>query len=119
MLESAATINNFISEVSMRPIFLFAISVTVIFLGVFFQKVEGETLKQCMEKCIGHEGGASNVNKTICKSRCGSAIMDKSPVGKRDCMIDFKLCNRTCGKEKIGQPSPCHKQCKVLLRMCT
>ncbi len=103
----------------MRPFFLFTISVTVIFLGIFFQKVEGETLKQCMEKCVVYEGGISKVNKTTCKSRCGAATVEKSPIGKRDCMIDFKLCNRTCGKEKIGQLSPCHKQCKVLLRMCT
>ena len=88
-------------------------------LYLFFQKVEGETLKQCMEKCVVYEGGISKVNKTTCKSRCGAATVEKSPIGKRDCMIDFKLCNRTCGKEKIGQLSPCHKQCKVLLRMCT
>jgi hypothetical protein len=34
-------------------------------------------------------------------------------------MGEFKSCNRTCGKEKIGQPSPCHKQCKATLRTCT
>ena len=95
---------------------------TVLLLNLLdnsFKKVEGETLKQCMEKCISHEGGNSEVNNGICKSRCGSVLLKQTPDKKRDCMGDFKSCMESCGKEKIGQPSLCHKQCKSVLRVCT
>ncbi len=103
----------------MRPILLFIVVFSIIFLDAPFQKAESETAQQCMEKCISYEGGQSKVNKVTCKSRCGTGILKQSPVVKRDCMGEFKSCNRTCGKEKIGQPSSCHQQCKAVLRICT
>ena len=103
----------------MRFILLVIIVIYIIFLNTPFQKAESETLQQCMEKCISYEGGRSKVNKVTCKSRCGTEILKQSPVVKRDCMGEFKSCNRTCGKEKIGQLSSCHQQCKAVLRICT
>ena len=103
----------------MRLLPVFPLALSLIFIVTSFQKVEGETLGQCMERCVGYEGGSSKVNKATCKSRCGTGMLNPSPVEKRDCMGEFKSCNRTCGKEKIGQPSSCHKQCKALLRTCT
>ena len=103
----------------MRLVLLYTLVLSIVFLDIFFHKVEGETLNQCIEKCVGYEGGNSKVNKTTCKSRCGAAILKKTPVRKSDCMFDFKSCNRSCGKEKIGQPSSCHRQCKASLRTCT
>jgi hypothetical protein len=101
----------------------FFLPLTLVFsinlLDISFQKAEGETLKQCMEKCVSYEGGNSGVNKATCRSRCGSAMLKESPVGNRDCMGEFKFCSTTCGKEKIGQPSSCHKKCKAILRTCT
>ncbi len=80
---------------------------------------DAETLTQCMEKCIQYEGGNSAANKLTCKNRCGgAAVKVPDPAGQKDCMGEFKACNKACGKEKIGQPSPCHKQCKAALRTC-
>ena len=103
----------------MRPLLLVAVVFSIVLLDASFQKAEGETLLQCMEKCVSYEGGTSETNKATCKSRCGATMLKKSPVGKRDCMGEFRSCNRTCGKENIGQPSSCHKQCKAVLRICT
>jgi hypothetical protein len=103
----------------MRPILIVAAAFTLVFSIASFKKAESETLMQCMEKCISYEGGNSDTNKATCKSRCGAAMLKQPPAGKRDCMGEFKSCNRTCGKEKIGQPSPCHKLCKATLRTCT
>ena len=103
----------------MRLLQVFPMLLSIFLIYTFFQKVEAETLKQCMEKCVGYEGGSSEINKATCKSRCGTGKLNNHPVKKRDCMWEFKSCNRTCGKEKIGQPSSCHKQCKALLRTCT
>ncbi len=85
---------------------------------ISFQGANSETLMQCMEKCIQFEGGNSATNKETCKNRCGAKFVNQQPAGKRDCMGDFKRCNKACGKEKIGQPSPCHKECKARLRTC-
>ena len=87
--------------------------------AISFPTAEGETLEQCMEKCISYEGGNSEVNKGTCKSRCGSVMFKQSPAKKRDCMVEFKTCMRSCGKEKIGLPSPCHKLCKENLKTCS
>jgi hypothetical protein len=103
----------------MRPLLLVAIVFSVILLDASFQNAQGKSLKQCMKKCISYEGGNSEVNKVTCKSRCGAEMLKQLPVGKSDCMGEFKSCSRTCGKEKIGQLSSCHKQCKVELRNCT
>ncbi len=102
----------------MRLLLLLNIVFSIILLDTYFQKAEGETLKQCMEKCVSYEGGNSDANKDICKSRCGSEMLKQSHDGKRDCIGEFKSCSRNCGKEKIGQPTPCHKQCKATLRTC-
>ena len=102
----------------MRALFFIAVVFSIVLLDASFQKADGETLLQCMEKCVSYEGGNSETNKATCKSRCGAAVLKQSPVGKRDCMSDFKSCKRTCGKENIGQPSNCHKQCKAVLRTC-
>ena len=103
----------------MRPLFLVSVVFYIVLLDTSFQKAVGEPLLQCMEKCISYEGGNSETNKATCKSRCGTAMLKQLPVGKSDCMGEFKSCNRTCGNENIGQPSHCHKQCKALLRTCT
>jgi hypothetical protein len=103
----------------MRPLLFISVVLSIVLLDASFQKADGETLLQCMEKCVSYEGGNSEANKATCKSRCGAAMLKQSPVGKRDCMGEFKHCNRTCGKENIGQPSHCHKQCKAVLRSCT
>ena len=103
----------------MRPLPIVAVVFSIFLSGATFQKAGGETLMQCTEKCISHEGGNSEANKVTCKSRCGAALLKQSPVGKPDCMDEFKACSRTCGKENIGQPSFCHKQCKVVLKTCT
>lgn len=82
---------------------------------------KSETLMECMTNCIHHEGGNSETNKATCKSRCGSKHVNQQSMGsggKRDCVGDFKRCNKSCGKEKIGNPSPCHKECKTTLRTC-
>lgn len=86
------------------------------------EEARGETLMQCMEQCIQYEGGNSATNKETCKNRCGAKLLNQQKQqqsGKRDCMGEFKNCNKGCGKEKIGKPSPCHKQCKARLRTCT
>lgn len=80
--------------------------------------IAAETLMQCMEKCISFEGGNSATNKATCKTRCGAAMMKQKPAGMRDCMGEVKACRKKCGKEKIGNPSPCHKQCKALQMTC-
>jgi len=101
---------------------LFASLTIALVLTLFsFQEAKSETLMQCMESCIQYEGGNSATNKATCKTRCGSKYVNqnKKPAGQRDCMGEFKNCNKSCGKEKIGQPSPCHKQCKAVLRTCT
>ena len=103
----------------MRPLLFFAVVLSIVLLDPSFRKADGGTLLQCLEKCVSYEGGNSETNKATCKSRCGAAMLKQSPVGKRDCMGEFKSCHRTCGKEIIGQPSPCHKQCKAVLRICT
>ena len=103
----------------MRLLLLIVTVLLINFVVPPFQKAEGETLKQCMEKCISHEGGNSEVNKGTCKSRCGSVMLKQSPVKKRDCMGEFKSCMMSCGKERIGQPSPCHKQCKAAIKLCS
>ena len=103
----------------MRPLLLVAVVFSIVLLDATYQKAEGETLLQCMKKCVSYEGGNSEANRVTCKIRCGGASLKQSPVEKRDCMSEFKSCSRTCGKEKIGQPSPCHKECKEMLRTCT
>jgi len=103
----------------MRPLPFFAVVFSIVLLDAIFQKARGENFMQCMKKCISFEGGNSEANKVTCKSRCGAALLKQLPVVKRDCMGEFKFCSRTCGKENIGQPSSCHKQCKVVLRTCT
>jgi hypothetical protein len=77
-----------------------------------------ETLLQCMQKCITYEGGNSDTNKATCKTRCGAAMVNQKPAGMRDCRGEVKACRSKCGKEKIGNPSPCHKQCKELQMTC-
>jgi hypothetical protein len=102
----------------MRPLLFVSVVLSIVLLDASFQKADGEILLQCMEKCVSYEGGNSEANKATCKSRCGAAMLKQSPVGKRDCMGEFKSCNRTCGKEIMGLPGPCHKQCKAVLRVC-
>jgi hypothetical protein len=104
---------------SMRSLPLVAVVFSIVLLDASFQKAGGKATMRCMEKCISYEGGNSEANKVTCKSRCGAAFLKQLPIGKRDCMGEFKSCSRTCGKENIGQPSACHKQCKVELRTCT
>lgn len=103
----------------MRLLLLLAIVLPMNLLDNSFQKAEGETLKQCMERCVSYEGGNSQANKGTCKSRCGSVMLKQSTVKRRDCMGVFKSCMKSCGKEKIGQPSSCHKQCKAVLKTCS
>ena len=82
-----------------------------------YKKAQSETLIKCMEKCISYEGGFSDTNSSKCKIRCGSTFPQQS-MHKQDCMGDFKNCYKICGKEKIGQPSSCHKKCKLALKTC-
>jgi len=102
----------------MRAMLIAGLAIFLVVVMMPPQKAQGETLMQCMEKCIQYEGGNSATNKATCKNRCGAAAVKNQSGGKRDCMGEFKICNQKCGKEKIGQPSPCHKQCKAGLRTC-
>lgn len=97
--------------------FVFAVLMTVLPL----QEAKSDALMDCMTQCIQHEGGNSATNKATCKNRCGAKMLNQQPQqsGMKDCMGQFKECSAACGKEKIGQPSPCHKQCKARLRTCT
>lgn len=83
-----------------------------------FENAHGETLMQCMTKCINYEGGNSATNKATCKNRCGAALVNQPPAGMRDCQGEVKACRSKCGKEKIGSPSPCLKACKALQMTC-
>lgn len=85
---------------------------------VSFEDSRSETLLKCMEKCVSYEGGNSDANKATCKPRCGSALIKKKLVGVRDCKGEVKACQSKCGWEKIGQLSPCHKECKALQMSC-
>lgn len=104
----------------MRMTLFASFAVAFVLSFVSFHDAGSETLMQCMEKCIQYEGGMSDTNKATCKTRCGSKYVNQNQQapGQRDCMGQFKQCNKACGKEKIGQPSPCHKKCKAHLRTC-
>jgi hypothetical protein len=97
---------------------LFVSLVAVVFSLTSFQQAKGETLMQCMEKCIQYEGGNSSTNKDTCKSRCGAAQLKKQPAKKQDCFGTYKACKKPCGKEKIGKPNACHQACKATLMTC-
>ena len=85
---------------------------------VSFEDARSDTLLKCMEKCISYEGGNSDTNKATCKSRCGSALIKNKLIGVRDCKGEVRACQSKCGKEKIGQLSACHKECKALQMSC-
>ncbi|MBC8269349.1 MAG: hypothetical protein H8E36_11410 [Rhodospirillaceae bacterium] len=103
----------------MRMTLFASFAIAFVLSMMSFQDARGETLMQCMEDCIQHEGGNSATNKATCKTRCGAKFVNPKPAGNRDCMGEFKGCNTSCGKEKIGNPSPCHKECKAQLKTCT
>jgi hypothetical protein len=73
---------------------------------------------QCMEKCIRHEGGNTDANKTTCKMRCAgvpSVFSGNAPANKDSgsCMSAYKDCRETCAGDK-----KCTRVCKKALMRC-
>lgn len=74
---------------------------------------DGETLLQCVTRCVQYEGGNSAANKAICKSRCASSTGAVKRDEPRDCMKDFKAC-----KKGYKSGSAEYKACKQALMSC-
>lgn len=102
----------------MRPSLVAGLVFALVLSLASFGDAGAETLMQCMEKCISYEGGNSATNKETCKNRCGAAMIKQKPAGMRDCAGEVKACRAACGKEKIGQPNACQKECKALQMSC-
>jgi len=66
-------------------------------------------IMQCMEQCIRSEGASE---KATCKSRCAN-VSSKRPKQK-DCMGNYKKCQKSCGKNK-----DCKRSCKARLMKCS
>jgi len=76
-----------------------------------------DSVMQCMEKCVIQEGGNTATNRTTCKLRCANiapATGAGAPAGgMRDCMGEFKACDRACAADQA-----CKQACKQKLMGC-
>ena len=77
--------------------------------------VTGNSLMQCMEKCLKYEGNISTA-KSTCKMRCAEiSIQNNSIIPNTDCMGLYKKCRQICPKKnKI-----CRRKCKETLNQCS